>query len=625
MDQQTYLIELIKKAQQGDKNSLDQLAIQVKDRLRTYVLRMTQQEDLAQDIVQESLLEMFKVIGKLRETDRFWPWLYGIATNKLRRFYRTESTQRRVAVASLESKGSSSSPEERQGGFEDLVGDELKQIVAGAMKKLKTSHKAVLLMRCYDEMPYSEIAETMGCSEFSTRMLFLRAKRALQKELSKNGFGKSSFLAALVLFGKMTAPTKAAAAEISITAATVKVGVAAGTVGLITSKSAILSIAAAGMLTTSTVVMKPELLNLRSTQPQNSNVLVQNLNGAGQNADINEEYQWFFPKGPKEPVMMQARFGSMADNTYRKVLQNEQGNYYYSGSSVNINNYHMYNEDLSVMQIPTDDLKVASFISQVEGTSKNIQHISVSGKGLLIVEPRNVNLRNNDTLSIRHQNNLDEDYFQVDWPTNTNVIDNRDEMHKRGWTYVRVSGKINGQNVTGKGRIPFVYSASDKNSPWLRLQVGNSLLLVDTSNEAYVYKTGNEIIELYQGGSFLKGMARPWMGLHAIDTIRRDAAEQNIMFETQYIEDSDKNNAEVKLITDDVTYIYNIDLHKDVISEISFSTNMGIVGNLKFTYLQNIDGMDSEFTVRPRPEYKTTSIKSQGLLWLTKLLTDSSD
>ncbi len=623
MDQQTYLIELIKKAQQGDKNCLDQLAMQVKDRLRTYVLRMTQQEDLAQDIVQESLLEMFKVIGKLRDTDKFWPWLYGIATNKLRRFYRTEATQRRVATASLEQKASEG---ERQEGFEDLVGDELKQIVAGAMKKLKTSHKAVLLMRCYDDMPYSEIAETMGCSEFSTRMLFLRAKRALEKELSRNGFGKGSFLAALVLFGKMTAPTKVAAAEISITAATVKVGIAASTVGLITSKTAIVSIAAAGVLSTGTVVMKPELFNLRSAQPQNSNVLVQNINGEEQNADINEEYQWFFPKGPKEPVMIQARYGSMADNTYRKVLQNQEGNYYYIGNTnVNINNYHMYNEDLSVMQIPTDDPKVASFISQVEGTSKNIQHISVSGKGLLVIEPRNGNSKDNDTLSIRHQNNLDEDYFQPDWPTNANVVDNRDEMHKRGWTYFRVSGNINGQNVTGKGRIPFIYSTSDKYSPWISLQAGSSLLLVDTSNDAYIYKTGNEKIELYRGGSFLKGMARPWMGLHAIDTIRRDAAEQNIRFETKYIEDSDKNNAEVKIITDEVTYIYNIDLHKDIISEISFSTNMGTVGNLKFTYLQNVDGMDSEFSVRPRPVYETISMNGQGILWLTKLLEDSSD
>jgi RNA polymerase sigma-70 factor, ECF subfamily len=618
MDDQSYQLELIKKAQQGDKNSLDQLAMQAKDRLRTYVLRMTQQEDLAQEIVQESLLEMFKVIGKLREADRFWPWLYGIATNKLRRFYRTESTHRRVATASLEKKESF---EDRRDGLESLVGDELKQIVSGAMKKLKTTHKAVLVMRCYDEMPYSQIAETMGCSEFSTRMLFLRAKRALQKELSKNGFGKGSFLAALILFGKITSPTKAAAAQVSVTAATMKVGVIAGTVGLVTSKTAIISLVAAGAITTGTVTIKPELFNFGSNGQSTPAGFVQDINGANRNIESSEEYQWFFPLGPTEPVMMQARFGITGDS--RKVLQNQHGNYNYSGNTVNINNYHMYSaDDLSVMQMPTDDPKMSDFISQVEGVSSNIEHIKATGKGLLVIESRNRSTAGNRPLSIRHRNVPDEDYFQADWPTTANVIDNRDAMHKRGWTYFRVSGRINGQDVSGKGRIPFIYSASEKYSPWLVLQVGGKLL-VDAGIEAYSYKTGSESIEMYPGGSFFKGLAKPWMGLHAIDTVRRDAAQQQIKFETQYADNSDKKTAQVKLITDDLTITYNIDLHTDVITEISFSTKPVTAGNLKFTYLQSVEGLDAEFAIPRRPRLKTTSTNSEGVFWLANLAEES--
>jgi RNA polymerase sigma factor (sigma-70 family) len=618
MDQQTYELELIEKARQGDRNCLDQLAMQAKDRLRTYVLRMTQQEDLAQEIVQETLLEMFKVIGKLRDADRFWPWLYGIATNKLRRFYRTEATHRRVATASLEQKGPM---ENRQTGLEDLVGDELKQIVSGAMKKLKTSHKAILIMRCYDEMPYSQIAETMGCSEFSTRMLFLRAKRALQKELSKNGFGKGSFLAALILFGKITSPTKAAAAQVSVSAATLKVGAVAGTVGLATSKTAIISILAAGAITTGTVTLKPEILNLGSHTQKNPSVLVQDNNISGQNIVANEEYQWFFPHGPVEAVMMQARFGSNSDAPYQKVLQNQHGNYFYNGNTVTLNNYRMYASDLSVMQMPTDNPKMADFISSVEGISRGIEHITASGRGLLVIEPRNMIAGDNRPLPIRHKNVLDEDYFQADWPSTATVVDNRDQMHKRGWTYFRVEGRINGQNVVGNGRIPFVYATSEKYSPWLLLQIGDTRF-VDTESEAYMYKSGSQNIEIYKGGSFFDGLAKPWLGLHAIDSVRRDAANQQIRFETQYIDGSGKKNAQVKLITDSAALTYNIDLQTDVINEISFTSNTGASGSLKFTYLQNVDGLDNEFSIPRRPRLKTTSMNSQGILWLTKLLED---
>ncbi|HOV78387.1 MAG TPA: RNA polymerase sigma factor, partial [Sedimentisphaerales bacterium] len=208
-DQQLNEIELVEQAQRGDRQSLNTLAGIARERLRTYVYRLTQKDDLTQEIVQESLLEMCKILGKLQKTDRFWPWLYGIATNKLHRHYRTEKARKHVAASEEKRRGSLT---QRQEGFEDLVGEELKNIVSGAMQKLKTRHRAVLVMRCYDNMAYNEIAESMGCSEFSTRMLFVRAKKALQKELLSHGFGRGSLLAALIVFGKMTAPNKAAAA-----------------------------------------------------------------------------------------------------------------------------------------------------------------------------------------------------------------------------------------------------------------------------------------------------------------------------------------------------------------------------------------------------------------------------
>ena len=85
MDRPVNEIELVEQARQGDKASLNRLAEMARERLRVYVYRLTQKDDLTQEIVQESLLEMCKILGKLQKTDRFWPWLYGIATNKLHR------------------------------------------------------------------------------------------------------------------------------------------------------------------------------------------------------------------------------------------------------------------------------------------------------------------------------------------------------------------------------------------------------------------------------------------------------------------------------------------------------------------------------------------------------------
>jgi RNA polymerase sigma-70 factor (ECF subfamily) len=617
MDQQLDQIELIRRAQCGDRQCLGQLAKQARSRLYTYAYRLTQKDDLAQEIVQESLLEMCKVIGKLKKADRFWPWLYGIAINKLRHHYRTEQTQRKVAISSMKRKNAM---KDQQDGLENLVSEELKNIVSTAMKKLRTRHKAVLVMRCYDEMPYSDIAESMGCSEFSTRMLFLRAKKCLQRELSRNGFGKGSLLAALVLFGKITAPSEAAAAQISVTATATKVGLAAGIAGLATSKTAIVSLTAAGALTAGTVVMKSGPWNQGAESPQPSMISTQDIGQLGEGGDLNQEFWYYFPETPTEAMMLRAKSGKAGDKSFWQVLQDDRANYYYSNNRLYINNYRMWSPDLSVQKLPTDDPKMTEFICQIEGTKNTMRHIAPRGKGLLVVAAQSHENDDNELWVSRHYNVLEEDYFQSDWPATAKTFDNRDQMHKRGWTYFRVTGQLNGQNVSGTGRIPFVNLTSKRYGPWLKLQVG-SLSILDTYKEAYISELSSTEAKTYRGGSFFKGLCRPWMGLHTIDTVRRDAAEQRIWFETKLMPDG--RFAEVELTYENTRIVYKIDMETDVVDEIIFSTNQSKTGNLKFTYLQSVDGVSGEFIPPGKPRNPTATRSSLDILWLVQLVEGS--
>jgi len=613
MVQQSCQTELIRRAQRGDRQCLEQLAGQVRERLRTYVYRLTQRDDLAQEIVQETLLEMCKVLGKLKNNDRFWPWLYGIAVNKLRRHYRTEQTQKRLAVSSAKRKGRF---KDRQDGLENLVSEELKQIVSGAMKKLRTRHKAVLIMRCYDGMTHSEIAESLGCSEFSTRMLFLRAKKALQKELSRNGFGKGTLLAALVLFGKITAPSKAAAAQISISASTVKVGLLTGIVGLATTKTAIVTFTAASALTAGTIVTtSAPWKDADVSRPANTQVVSQ----FDRNSKAAEEHWYYFPQGTSQFMMMRATSGVVGEKSYKLILQNENANYSFQNNRVHINNYRTWASDFSVLKFPTDDPKLVDFICRVEQSPRVMKHLPAKGKGLLVVSARNKG--NSEPWAIRHSNVLEEGYFQSDWPATASIIDNRDAMHKRGWTYFRISGQVNGKNVSGMGRIPFVYATSKLYSPWLKLRVG-SITIVDSKNEAYIRNSPSEKFVKYQSGSFFKGLTRPWLGLHTIDIVRRDAAAQRVRYETKHTPGS--RFAQVELIREGLRIIYNIDLETDVIDEITFSTDQGEKGNLKFSYIQTIDEViHGEFVSPDRSNRRGESKSSSGLLWLEQLVEGS--
>ena len=86
---------LVRQSQLGDKECLNRLVEVARERLRVYVYRLVLDEESTQDIVQESMLEMFKILGKLKKVEMFWSWLYGIALNKVHRHFREQRHYRK--------------------------------------------------------------------------------------------------------------------------------------------------------------------------------------------------------------------------------------------------------------------------------------------------------------------------------------------------------------------------------------------------------------------------------------------------------------------------------------------------------------------------------------------------
>lgn len=606
--------ELVRKAQLGDRECLNRLAELGRVRLYEYVFRLTLQEDLSQDIVQETILEMYKVFHKLKQGERIWDWLEGIAFNKVRSHY---GRLWRHKTISLSDMGGDVVGKDSQDGLADMVNQELKQIVFRSMQELEPRQRSVLALRCYKQMPYAQIAQLMGCTEFAAQSLFYRAKKALAKKLSHHGLGKGYLLASLVLFGKMTATTEAAAAQISVTAATLKVGVGASLAALATSKIAVVSVATVGVIGAG--VGSVELgANRNEHGPQGSLMqpFVSQQNAASQGTD---PCWYFFPEGGNGPVMLRLLNSEPSqEQPFCSYLQNQYGNYRYDRGTVYTNNARTHNADLSVKLLPTDAQDLHDFIARVQDRPLDMKSTSGRGRGLLVISKRKADQDNLTWQIERHPNALEEEYFQSDWPARAKRVDKRDAMHKRGWTYFRIRGHIAGQSISGTGCMPFVYAFSKQHRPWLILRMSNGAKFCDTGTVAYEFDSKGGVAARYRGGSFFKGLARPWMGLHTIDTVRRDAAEQQVQFETQALPDGER--VKVTLDCGPVKLVYTINMETDVIDKISFIGADGASkGEMCFDYLQEVEGVGSEFKA-PKISRRGTRQPDQGMLWLVEEL-----
>ena len=258
MENDVDYLELVKKARLDDQESMNKLAELVEGRLFAYIYRLTLNYHLTDDLLQETLLAMVKSLKDLRQPERFWAWLFRTAFGKVQHHFRQQQQQRLIQVSALERARLMEQVSHDCGdGLDNLIRRELSGSVLNSMKDLTLSHRSVLALRCFEQMPYAEIATLMGCSELQARVLFFRAKYSLRRHLTRSGLGKAMLLPALGLLGLMTTSAKAASATTTVSAASLEVGFIATAIGAATTKAGAATIAAVTTAILSLIAKNP--------------------------------------------------------------------------------------------------------------------------------------------------------------------------------------------------------------------------------------------------------------------------------------------------------------------------------------------------------------------------------
>ncbi len=253
-------LQLVRRAQLGDSESMNLLSEKVKGWLCAYIYRITLDFDLTDDIIQETLLEMVTAIKSLKDVRRFKSWLYRIASTKIKKHFRICGNKRIASKAVHDTDRLLQYASKTPDAMGQLIKKELSQAVMKAMSRLKFRHRNVLILRCFEQMPYPEIAYTLGCSSIQAQLLFFRAKQSLKKQLLNRGYRKEHIFASLGIFGALTAmPFKSASA--SVVPASMKVGTLASAVGVLTTKIGIITgiVAAAAVITISSSIAPDRL------------------------------------------------------------------------------------------------------------------------------------------------------------------------------------------------------------------------------------------------------------------------------------------------------------------------------------------------------------------------------
>jgi len=180
MVKQSDYLDLVVQAQSGDQDSMGQLAVRVRHRLYPYLHQVTSDHHLSQDLLQEVLLAMVRSVDTLEQPESFWPWIYGIARSKIQEHFRVQRRREILQSAVFDDAYHSKPAANDHSVLKHVVDRERQKGLASAVKMLKRKYRYVVQLRCFEEMPYSQIASVMRCSPQQARVRFFRAKKCLK-------------------------------------------------------------------------------------------------------------------------------------------------------------------------------------------------------------------------------------------------------------------------------------------------------------------------------------------------------------------------------------------------------------------------------------------------------------
>ena len=168
--------ELIQLLRNGDRQAFADLYEHHKAAIYRYCLRMLTDSDAAEDATQETFIKMFAGVKELQNVESFLPWLFSIGRNEVMMQLRRN---RRNGVHSDEDVWDKQTP------YELTVAAETTEIVQRLLQNLKSGNREVILLREYEQLSYTQIAEITGDTESSVKSRLFKARKALTRRLKE--------------------------------------------------------------------------------------------------------------------------------------------------------------------------------------------------------------------------------------------------------------------------------------------------------------------------------------------------------------------------------------------------------------------------------------------------------
>jgi RNA polymerase sigma-70 factor (ECF subfamily) len=167
---------LTRRASEGDMQAFEELYRRHNRRVYSLCLRMTQSVEEAEDLAQETFIQLFRKVGSFRGDSAFTTWLHRLTVNQVLMHFRKRKARDEKTAEDGEI------PEQTVSGTEDAAKMPVVDRIAlgKAIAQLPPGYRTVFILHDVEGHEHEEIGRLLGCSVGTSKSQLHKARMKLR-------------------------------------------------------------------------------------------------------------------------------------------------------------------------------------------------------------------------------------------------------------------------------------------------------------------------------------------------------------------------------------------------------------------------------------------------------------
>ncbi len=174
--------EVMARFQAGDSLAFEEIVVRFKDRIYNFLFRFFSREEMAEDILHDTFLRVYKKKHLYRPIARFSTWIFTIAKNLALTEIKRQRTQQTYPISTM---GFNSGEYQIPGDFhrpDELIESEVtERVIQQALGSLPSHYRTVVILRDIEDLSYHEISQILEVPVGTVKSRVNRGRQQIQR------------------------------------------------------------------------------------------------------------------------------------------------------------------------------------------------------------------------------------------------------------------------------------------------------------------------------------------------------------------------------------------------------------------------------------------------------------